>query len=72
LIIPFEQLSDEAINNLIAEYCLRDHGINDCEAPLANRALQVRQALEKGHLVVLYSQHHQHARLVAIEELNSG
>jgi len=72
LIIPAEQLSDEAVDNLIAEYCLRDRGLNECEAPLEHRAQQVRQALYSGRLVILYSQHYQSAQLIAADELTSG
>ena len=69
MIIPSDQLSEAAIANLIAEYCLRDWGLNDCEAPLAARHLQVRQALQRGQLVVLYSQHYETAQLVSVDQL---
>jgi uncharacterized protein YheU (UPF0270 family) len=71
MIIPFQQLSDEATDNLIKEYCLRDWGLNEVEAPLEERMAQVRSALQAELLVVLYSEHFESARLVSKDELKS-
>jgi len=71
MIIPFKQLSDEAVENLIKEYCLRDWGLNEIEAPLEDRMIQVRRALHAEQLVVLYSEHFENARLVSQDELKS-
>lgn len=69
MIIPTEQLSDAALDNLIKEYCLRDWGLNDSETPLEGRYKQVRHALQKGLLVVLYSELHETAALVPKDQL---
>ncbi|TNC80971.1 MAG: hypothetical protein C9356_11530 [Oleiphilus sp.] len=68
MIIPVHSLSDEALENLIKEYCLRDWGLNETEFPLAARIEQVRQAVSQGRLVVLYSEHFETAQLVAADD----
>lgn len=70
MIIPLHQLSEEALNNLIAEYCLRDWGLNDCESPLLSRQQQVKAALDNGQLLVLYSQHHESAQIIAAADIS--
>lgn len=69
MVIPFQQLSEEAINNLIDDYCIRDWGLNDIEEPLESRRSQVRQALTSGKLVVLYSEYNQSAALTQADQL---
>lgn len=69
MVIPYEQLSHDAINNLIDEYCMRDWGLNDVEDPLENRRNQVTAALKSGKLVVLYSEYNQSASLTQADLL---
>ena len=69
MIIPLDQLSTEAIDNLIAEYCLRDWGLNEVEAPLEQRKAQIRQALSSGKLLVLYSEAHESAQLIPSDQI---
>lgn len=69
MIIPYQQLSDDAINNLIDEYCMRDWGLNDVESPLEGRRSQVVTALKNGKLVVLYSEFNQSASLTQADLL---
>jgi uncharacterized protein YheU (UPF0270 family) len=68
MIIDPEQLSEEATNNLVDEYCLRDWGLNECEEPLEHRRQQVKAALTNGQLVIIYSQHLETAQIVAATE----
>lgn len=70
MIIPIEQLSDVAQDNLIKEYCLRDWGLNEQETALDTQMDAVRSAIQQGLLVVLYSELHQSAQLIASSELN--
>lgn len=70
MIIPYQSLSDDAVDNLIREYCLRDWGVNDVEAPLESRFEAVRKALRDGDLVILYSEHYETASLVSKSELD--
>jgi hypothetical protein len=69
VIIPVEQLSDEALDGLIKEFCLRDWGLNETEQPLAEREHYVKRALEKGELVVLFSELHESAQLVSRQSI---
>jgi len=70
VIIPYQQLSEDALDGLIKEYCLRDWGLNESESPLGERYRQVRQALVQGALVVLYSEHFETASLVPKDQLD--
>ncbi len=69
VIIPSDYLSKEALDNLIQEYCLRDWGLNESEAPLQERETHVRRALQQGDLVILYSELHESAQLIDRREL---
>ncbi|MFT7372257.1 MAG: hypothetical protein ACI9T9_000939 [Oleiphilaceae bacterium] len=68
MIIDAKQLSEEAINNLVDEYCLRDWGLNECDESLENRQQHVKKALAEGHLVIIYSQHLEMAQIIAATE----
>ena len=69
MIINPDQISSEALENLISEYCLRDWGLNEIESPLEQRQQQVKKALDKGELVILYSEYHESAQLSAASDL---
>jgi len=70
LIIPYEALSTEALNNLINDYCLRDWGLNETTSPLQEREAQVRQALKTKQLLVIYSEYEESAFIKPASELN--
>lgn len=70
MIIPYDALSAEALDNLISEYCLRDWGLNDTACPLNERESHVRQALKTKQLVVVYSEYEESAFIKAAAELN--
>ena len=70
MIIPFEALSAEALDNLINEYCLRDWGLNDTPDPLAERAAKVRLALHNKELVIVFSEEDECAYIKAAADLN--
>lgn len=69
MIIPHDQLSEDALDNLIDEYCMRDWGLNETEEPLESRRKQVIQAIKSGQLVVLYSDYNQSAALAQADQL---
>ena len=69
MVIPYDQLSEEAINSLIDDYCMRDWGLNETEEPLESRRSQVKMALNSGKLVVLYSEYNQSASLTQADLL---
>lgn len=55
MIIPTDQLSPEALDGLIEEYCIREHGLNETESPLSERKAQIRDLVRRGEVVVLYT-----------------
>lgn len=57
MLIPVEQLSEEALQGLIEEFVTRDGtDYGDHEISLAEKVAQVRQQLESGDAVILFSQ----------------
>jgi uncharacterized protein YheU (UPF0270 family) len=69
MIIDPSLLSAEALDNLIKEYCLRDWGLNDVEAPLESRKEQVLLALRSKKLVIQYSESEESAHIVSSDSL---
>lgn len=60
MIIPWQQIPAETLQNLIEYYILRegtDYGDN--EIPLAEKVEQIRQQLSKGTIVITYSELHE-------------
>lgn len=74
MIIPTDQLSPEALEGLIEEYCTREHGLNETESPLAERKAFVRELVRRGEVVVLYTPNNpnQVAALVRRDRLGDG
>ena len=70
MLIPYEALSAEALENLIKEYCLRDWGLNETESPWQERRNQVMSALKSKQLLILYSEDEETAHIKAATELN--
>ena len=70
MIIDPKELSNEAVNNLVDEYCLRDWGLNESEEPFENKQQQVKTALMSGLLVIIYSQHLETAQIIAASDAN--
>lgn len=69
MIIDPSYLSTEALESLIKEYCLRDWGLNDIEAPIEDRQKQVELALKQGKLVIQYSEEEESAHIIAADSL---
>lgn len=60
MIIPWQQIPAETLQNLIEYYILRegtDYG--DSEIPLAEKVEQIRQQLSDGTIVITYSELHE-------------
>jgi len=70
VIIPYDALSAEALENLISEYCLRDWGLNETSSPLSEREAHVRQALKTKQLIVVYSEDEESAFIKSATDLN--
>ncbi len=54
MLIPYDQLSAEALNGLIEDFVTRDGTDNGDETPFVTRIERVRQALEKGQAVIIF------------------
>lgn len=70
MIIPYDAISPEALDNLIKDYCLRDWGLNETNDPLSERASAVKRALETKQLVIVYSEYEESAYIKPVSELN--
>ncbi|ELY5145764.1 YheU family protein [Vibrio vulnificus] len=60
MIVPWQQISPEALSNLIREFVLRegtDYG--ESEYSLEEKIAQVQQQLEYGEAVVVFSELHE-------------
>lgn len=57
MIIPYQQLSPEALQGLLEEFVSRDGtDYGEQEVPLAARVEQVKRLLASGEAVILFSQ----------------
>lgn len=70
MLIPYEALSSEALDNLIKDYCLRDWGLNETESPWHERKAQVMSALKNKQLLIVYSEDEETAHIKSAAELN--
>lgn len=74
MVIPPDQLSVEALEALVEEYCLRESGSMDTEDPLAACRSQVAKAVAAGQLVVVHTPYNpnQVASLVPADRLDEN
>lgn len=71
MVIPHQELSQEALTNLIDEFVTRegtDYG--EQEAPLATKVAQVRRQLERGTAVIVFSEEDGSCSILPIEQLS--
>jgi len=71
VIIPADALSADALDGLIEEYCMREHGCNEIDSPLAAHKDYVTGKLKSGELLVMYTPNNpnQVASLVTRQQL---
>lgn len=69
MLVPHQSISLEALDALLKEYCLRAWGLNDVESPVEGRIEQARSALEKGELVLWYSEYEESAYILSAADL---
>ena len=55
MLIPRDALSDEALDGLVEEYCIREHGCNEVEDPLQAHKAAVYRRLGSGDLVIMHT-----------------
>lgn len=73
MLIPAETLSAEALEGLVEEYCMREHGCNEVDSPLDAHKAYVHGKLRSGELLVMYTPNNpnQVASLVSREQLRA-
>lgn len=69
MVIPYQSVSDDALEGLLKEYCQRAWGLNDVDSPEQARLSQAKQALQNGDLVLWYSEYEESAYLLAKRDL---
>ncbi|MDX1588456.1 MAG: YheU family protein [Oleiphilaceae bacterium] len=55
MLIPADSLSAEALEGLVEEYCMREHGCNEVDSPLDAHKATVHRKLRSGELLVMYT-----------------
>jgi hypothetical protein len=73
MIIPYRELSPEALQNIIEDFVTRDGtDYGETEIPLAVKAAQARAQLEKGYYVIVYDIERDSIGIVPKEQLMDG
>jgi len=73
MIIPYEQLDQITLNNLVEQYILRegtDYG--EVEYSLTQKTQQVLAQIKKEAIYIVYSELHESVTLVSKEEFKQG
>ncbi|SEG57791.1 YheU family protein [Marinobacterium lutimaris] len=70
MILPWKELSEDALNGLIEEFVTRDGtDYGEQETPLARKVEQVKAKLRSGEVVLLFSESTGECSIVAKERL---
>lgn len=73
MIIPWQELADDTLQNLLEEFVSRDGtDYGEQEVPLGTRAEQMRAALKRGHWVIWFDENSQSAQLLSKEQALSA
>jgi len=73
MIIPLEQLSSETLTAIIEDFILREgteYGAVDISKK--DKIIQVKQQLEQGHAVLVYSELHESVNILPREQFKEG
>lgn len=71
MIIPWQQISKDALNSIIEEFVMRegtDYG--EAEVSFEKKKADVKQQLNNGEIVLVYSELHETVNLMAAREFN--
>lgn len=71
MIIPWQQINDETLTNLLESYVLRegtDYG--EQELSLEEKVANLRTQLKTGEVVVVYSELHESVNLMSAKQFN--
>ncbi|OYD22904.1 YheU family protein [Oceanimonas baumannii] len=70
MIIPFRDLPEDTLNNLIEHFVLQEGTeYGDHEVSLEQKVFEVKQQLERGEAVIVYSELHETVNIVPAERL---
>ena len=72
MMIPFSQLNEDTLNNLIEQFVLQEgteYGAED--VTLAEKVNEVKQQLKDGVAVVVYSELHESVHIVPADRFHS-
>ena len=65
MIIPFTDLSEDTLNNLIEQFVLQEGTeYGDRDISLAEKVIEVKQQLKHGDAVIVYSELHESVNIV--------
>lgn len=67
MLIPYDCLSEEALDGLIEQYLTQEHGLNSQVEPVKDNYNAVRRAVVEGRLQIVYSRIRNRAWLSAGE-----
>ena len=67
MIIPFKQLSPEALDNLIVEYVTRDSDAP--EISIETKQEQILRQLESGRATIVFDAQTQTSTIISVDEL---
>ncbi|NKI75645.1 YheU family protein [Dickeya sp. CFBP 2040] len=73
MIIPWQELAAETLQNLIESFILRegtDYGEQECT--LEDKVAEVRQQLEQGEVVLVWSELHETVNIMPRRQLSGG
>ncbi|MFP2768564.1 YheU family protein [Oceanisphaera sp. KMM 10153] len=72
MIIPFTELSEDTLNNLIEQFVLQEgteYGEQDIS--LSEKVIQVKQQLKHGKAVIVYSELHESVHIVPADQFRN-
>lgn len=73
MIIPWQNLSADALSGIIEEFIMRegtDYGLE--EVPLERKKQDLLNQLKAGHVVIVYSELHETVNMMRADEFNTN
>ena len=71
MIIPFTELGEDTLNNLIEQFVLQEGTeYGDHDISLDEKVIQVKQQLKSGDAVIVYSELHESVNIVPAAQFN--
>ena len=71
MIIPFTELGEDTLNNLIEQFVLQEGTeYGDRDISLEEKVIEVKQQLKSGDAVIVYSELHESVNIVPAAQFN--